>query len=92
MKILLDLLLTSRHLTSSKKDDPSASTPNKQPAELPLTSSVLDTLLCILVDSPPALRAFESAHGVQSVVKILKRANTLRVVRYVTPLEPLQGF
>ncbi|EKM79974.1 hypothetical protein AGABI1DRAFT_113218 [Agaricus bisporus var. burnettii JB137-S8] len=81
LEVLLDLLLTSRHLTSSKKDEPSASTPNKQPGELPLTSSVLDTLLCILVDSPSALRVFESARGVESVVKILKRANTLRVVR-----------
>jgi len=48
---------------------------------LPLSSVVLDTLLCVLVDSSPALRAFEESNGVQAVVKILKRAGTPREVR-----------
>ena len=43
----------------------------------------MDTLLCILVDSSPALRAFEEVNGVQAVVKILKRAGTPREVRWV---------
>ncbi|KAG5648727.1 hypothetical protein DXG03_000074 [Asterophora parasitica] len=46
-----------------------------------LVAYVLDTLLCILVDSNTALRAFEESHGVQAVVKILKRAGTPREVR-----------
>jgi hypothetical protein len=50
---------------------------------LPLASVILDTLLCILVDSSPALRVFEACHGVHAVVKILKRAGTPREVRYV---------
>jgi len=46
-----------------------------------LASAVLDTLLCILVDSSVALRAFEEVKGVQIAVKILKRAGTPREVR-----------
>lgn len=53
------------------------------PPSLSLSSAVLDTLLCILVDSSPALRVFEDVNGVQYVVKILKRAGTPREVRYV---------
>ncbi|KAJ3985733.1 cell division control protein 14, SIN component-domain-containing protein [Lentinula detonsa] len=46
-----------------------------------LTSTILDTMLCILVDSTPALRAFEQCNGVQAIVKILKRAGSPREVR-----------
>jgi hypothetical protein len=49
-----------------------------------LSSVVLDTLLCILVDSSPALRVFEESNGVQVVVKLLKRAGTPREVRLVS--------
>ncbi|KAG6330352.1 hypothetical protein ID866_8739 [Astraeus odoratus] len=45
-----------------------------------LSSAVLDSLLCILVDSSPALRTFEEVNGVQAIVKILKRAGTPREV------------
>ncbi|PPR05216.1 hypothetical protein CVT26_012292 [Gymnopilus dilepis] len=76
--ILLDLLLASRHL-SPTSDNSSDSNPKSGPP--PLTSIVLDTLLCILVDSSTALRVFEQASGVQAVVKILKRAGTPREVR-----------
>ncbi len=48
----------------------------------PLASSVLDTLLCVLVDSPSALRTFEECNGLESVVKTLKRAGTDRELRY----------
>ncbi|KAF9450176.1 hypothetical protein P691DRAFT_665953 [Macrolepiota fuliginosa MF-IS2] len=81
LEVLLELLLASRHLTPPNDDNRSSSTRNKQPADLPLTSTVLDTLLCILVDSPEALRGFESVSGIQAVVKILKRAGTPREVR-----------
>ena len=51
----------------------------------PLASAVLDTLLCILVDSPQSIRAFEEANGVELVVKLLKRAANPKDVRYVVP-------
>ena len=93
--MLLDLFLTSRHVSptttskvlnissanrSTQRDDKSS----KDPPPLALASAVLDTLLCILVDSSPALRAFEDTNGVQYVVRILKRAGTPREVRYVS--------
>ncbi|RDX47754.1 hypothetical protein OH76DRAFT_1464930 [Lentinus brumalis] len=93
LEVLLTLLMVSRHLNPPP---PSASTPaspiagasptsiatttSKSP-EIPLASIVIDTLLCILVDSIPALRVFEDLNGVQVVVKILKRAGTPREVR-----------
>ncbi|KAH9884945.1 CDC14-domain-containing protein [Cubamyces lactineus] len=90
LEVLLDLLLVSRHLNSNST--PSSSTPTSPKAgassfqppkatEIPLASVVIDTLLCILVDSVPALRVFEDLSGVQVVVKILKRAGTPREVR-----------
>ncbi|KAG2141659.1 cell division control protein 14, SIN component-domain-containing protein [Suillus cothurnatus] len=83
LEILIELLLASRHTpiidTSSGEDN---SRPPEKPAPfMHLTSAVLDTLLCVLVDSSPALRAFEEVNGVQAVVKILKRAGTPREVR-----------
>ena len=84
-QILIDLLLTSRRtpiIDSSSQSNDSKSSEKSVPV-IHLTSAVLDTLLCILVDSPPALRAFEEVNGVQAVVKILKRAGTLREVRWV---------
>ena len=89
--MLLDLLLVSRRLSHSS-NGPSVPTSPKSGAfsapvyksqEIPLASVVLDTLLCILVDSIPALRVFEELNGVQVVVKILKRSGTPREVRYV---------
>jgi hypothetical protein len=82
---MLDLLLASRHLA-----DPSASTnkasklndasPRPPPSTF-LCATVLDTLLCILVDSPTALRGFEDVGGLQIAVKLLKRSGTPREVR-----------
>jgi len=83
-KVLLELLLASRHLCLMNNEDDRSAGSNQQHA--PLTSIVLDTLLCILVDSPSALRTFEHAQGVQLVVRILKRAGTPREVRYVKQL------
>ncbi|KAJ7682037.1 cell division control protein 14, SIN component-domain-containing protein [Mycena polygramma] len=84
LEVLLDLFLSSRHVSSTPfaaanlSGSPVKPTPG---APLPLASVILDTLLCILVDSSPALRVFEACHGVHAVVKILKRAGTPREVR-----------
>lgn len=88
-QVLLDLLIISRHLASpllgSKQPTPSdeACTQSENtisPSALP--NAVLDTLLCVLVDSSHSLRVFEDCNGVQTVVKLLKRAQTPRDVRY----------
>ncbi|KAI0072982.1 CDC14-domain-containing protein [Panus rudis PR-1116 ss-1] len=90
LEVFLDLFMVARHVlpTSSSKENkqPSESTDTRSrsrsgPPPVSLASAVLDTLLCILVDSCPALRVFEEANGVQHVVKILKRAGTPREVR-----------
>jgi hypothetical protein len=72
LEILIDLLQTSRHLCT-----------NTQEQVMTLSSVVVDTLLCILVDSPTALRVFEETNGVRAIVKLLKRAETSKDVRYV---------
>lgn len=56
-----------------------------------LASAVLDTLLCILVDAPPALRAFEQCNGIEGVVKTLKRTGVARDVRYVLQFVKLRS-
>ncbi|CAK5275133.1 unnamed protein product [Mycena citricolor] len=76
LEVILDLFLASRHLSLPE----TASKANVVKAQ-PLASVILDTLLCVLVDSSPALRLFESCQGVHAVVKILKRAGTPREVR-----------
>ncbi|KAJ6460120.1 cell division control protein 14, SIN component-domain-containing protein [Mycena vitilis] len=84
LEVLLDLFLSSRHLSSTPFAAANLSGSPVKPvpgAPLPLASVILDTLLCILVDSSPALRVFEACHGVHAVVKILKRAGTPREVR-----------
>ncbi|KAJ7784155.1 cell division control protein 14, SIN component-domain-containing protein [Mycena metata] len=91
LEVLLDLFLSSRHLSSTPftpaANAGNVSSASASPAKLaagaplPLASVILDTLLCILVDSSPALRVFETCHGVHAVVKILKRAGTPREVR-----------
>ncbi|KAF5392987.1 hypothetical protein D9757_001163 [Collybiopsis confluens] len=78
LEILVDLLLASRHVSSIPS---SSSEPSKTSSSSFLPSTTLDTLLCILVDSTSALRAFEQCNGVQAIVKILKRAATPREVR-----------
>ncbi|EIW76256.1 CDC14-domain-containing protein [Coniophora puteana RWD-64-598 SS2] len=83
LEIFVDLLLASRYIQPfAALDASSSSSASGKDASPPtLTSVVLDTLLCVLVDSPPSLRIFEEAKGVQAVVKILKRAGTPREVR-----------
>ncbi|KIK39476.1 hypothetical protein CY34DRAFT_808264 [Suillus luteus UH-Slu-Lm8-n1] len=83
LEILIELLFASRHtpIIDTSSGENSSQPPEKPAPFLHLTSAVLDTLLCVLVDSSPALRAFEEVNGVQAVVKILKRAGTPREVR-----------
>jgi hypothetical protein len=38
-----------------------------------LACSVIDTLLCLLVDSPKALRVFEECNGLEVIVRTLKK-------------------
>ncbi|KAK0491449.1 cell division control protein 14, SIN component-domain-containing protein [Armillaria novae-zelandiae] len=81
VEILIDLLLTSRHTPCPSDPNPSGSVPKTRESQAPLSSIVMDALLCILVDSSTALRSFEECNGVQAIVKILKRAGTPREVR-----------
>lgn len=87
-KILTALLTTSRH-TPMINHEPGAGNPatglplDKTSSVAHLSSGVLDSLLCILVDSSSALRVFEEVNGIQAIVKILKRAGTPREVRFV---------
>ncbi|KAH7887443.1 cell division control protein 14, SIN component-domain-containing protein [Phlebopus sp. FC_14] len=86
LEVLIALLTTSRHtpmITHELGTGGSVLSPssNKSSSVAHLSSAVLDTLLCVLVDSSPALRAFEEVNGVHAVVKILKRAGTPREVR-----------
>ncbi|KZP06734.1 CDC14-domain-containing protein [Athelia psychrophila] len=74
LQVLLDLLITCNHLP------PKSEGQNTGPSA-PLSSVVLDTLLCILVDSSTSLRAFERCDGVQTVVKVLKTAGSPKEVR-----------
>ncbi|KAI0307129.1 cell division control protein 14, SIN component-domain-containing protein [Multifurca ochricompacta] len=75
-----NILLTS----NSKQPTPSVDERMNDEETAPssaLPNAVLDTLLCILVDSSRSLRAFEDCNGVQTIVKLLKRAHTPRDVR-----------
>ncbi|KAI0268221.1 cell division protein Cdc14 [Gloeopeniophorella convolvens] len=88
LDVLLDLLVISRNLASpssssrsTASNDTGVSEDKAVPSPSTLPNAVLDTLLCILVDSSPALRVFEDCNGVQTVVKLLKRAHTPRDVR-----------
>jgi hypothetical protein len=88
VKILVALLTTSRHTSmiaqpSGMGSSIASPSSDKSSSVAHLSSAILDTLLCVLVDSSPALRTFEEVNGVQAVVKILKRAGTPREVRLV---------
>ncbi|KZV64076.1 hypothetical protein PENSPDRAFT_656824 [Peniophora sp. CONT] len=87
-EVLVDLLWASRHsgypdtdgAASSAQATPTQVTPvaSKPKSAVSLSSAVLDTLLCILVDSSPALRTFEKVGGVKTVVNLVKRPKALR--------------
>lgn len=94
-QIMLDVLLTSRHVpwgAPSKDNDKTPSSSSNgdggtlasvNPASMHLTSVMLDTLLCILVDAPQGLRIFEELNGLQVIVKLLKRSGSPREIRSV---------
>ncbi|CEL59740.1 hypothetical protein RSOLAG1IB_03673 [Rhizoctonia solani AG-1 IB] len=80
IQTLLDLLTALRH-ASVNPDDPETTltsgidaADSKLAALLsPLACSVIDTLLCLLVDSPSALRVFEACNGLEVIVRTLKK-------------------
>ncbi|KAG8772413.1 hypothetical protein FRC12_003087 [Ceratobasidium sp. 428] len=86
IQTLLDLLTALRH-ASTNPDDPDAtmvSGANIPDATLtatlsPLACSVIDTLLCLLVDSPSALRVFEECNGLEAIVRTLKKVTGQQV-------------
>lgn len=95
--MLLDILALCRQpLSSVISGTPAPSTPSasntpastsRAPLSYPnLALAVLDTLLCLLVDAPTAIRVFEQVEGVEAVVKVLKRSETSRDIRYVSSL------
>jgi hypothetical protein len=56
-----------------------------------LAASVLDTLLCVLVDTPDAVRRFEEIGGLGILVRTLKKSKVSRDVRYVSISERKTG-
>ncbi|EKM59856.1 uncharacterized protein PHACADRAFT_250626 [Phanerochaete carnosa HHB-10118-sp] len=81
LEVLINLLLVSRHVTPAQVTKSEDEAERADLSLVTLATAVLDTLLCIMVDSSPALRAFEEANGVRAVVRILKRAGTPRETR-----------
>jgi Cell division control protein 14, SIN component len=77
LQVLLDFLSVSRHVPHTTAQSPHS----KSPSPPSLATAVLDTLLCVLVDAPVALRSFEEVNGVETVVKTLKRAGVEKDVR-----------
>lgn len=83
IQLFLDFIAVSKHIPHSP--DASDSGPCSQdglfiPASN-LATSVMDTLLCILVDTPKATRCFEEVGGLDVVVRTLKRPGVHRDVR-----------
>ncbi|KZS97829.1 hypothetical protein SISNIDRAFT_546875 [Sistotremastrum niveocremeum HHB9708] len=75
LQLLLDLLTRTKHWPNHGSSQP-------PPTELSgLALGIIDTLLCIMVDSPDAIRAFEAVNGIEVVVKILKRSGSAKDVR-----------
>ena len=87
-KLFLDFISISKHIPQSP--DASDSKPLTEEGLLPpvsnLANSVLDTLLCVLVDTPKATRCFEDVGGLDIIVRTLKRPGVSRDVRLVAVL------
>ena len=62
------------------------STASKAASSPTFSSTIIDTLLCILVDSPEGLRLFEEVGGLDAVVRTLKRAGVLKETKSVLSL------
>lgn len=86
MELFLSLLIcrqptTPEHsLPASPTKSPRkiSSIPNSAPN---LAIAIIDTLLCVLVDAPLAIRAFEEVNGLEIIVKSLKRVGIPRDIR-----------
>ena len=94
IQLFLDLLLLSRHVPNADigvstpatptKPSYSTTTNSKAVSSTPsptLSSLIIDTLLCVLVDSPEGLRSFEEVGGLDAVVRTLKRAGVLKEIK-----------
>lgn len=85
LQTILELLSVYRQIThkplSNSTNSPANRTTRSDAAYTSLASTVLDTLLCILVDAPTSMRLFEEANGVEIIVKLLKRAANPKDVR-----------
>ncbi|KAI5124872.1 hypothetical protein M0805_007304 [Coniferiporia weirii] len=86
LEAFIDLLSAYRHASTKPFSNTTNASSNRsarreQHFNPSLATAVLDTLLCVLVDSPPAIRAFEEVRGVELVVKILKRSAIPKDVR-----------
>jgi hypothetical protein len=78
-KLLLKILNQSRQSTAVSDSKEDAKKSNNIAPNLACT--VIDTLLCVLVDCTELLRDFEDIDGVETIVKCLKRSATAREVR-----------
>ncbi|KAL5488252.1 hypothetical protein ACEPAI_6360 [Sanghuangporus weigelae] len=86
IEVFVDLLSICRHASARSfanlaNASPTKSASNDYPWDPTLVSAVLDTLLCILVDAPTALRCFEEVKGIEHIVKVLKRPTIPKDVR-----------
>jgi len=80
----LDFITASKHVPVSLE---ASAAPLPADGLLPpvsnLANSVLDTLLCVLVDTPGSTRCFEEAGGLDVLVRTLKRPGVSRDIRSV---------
>ncbi|KZW04169.1 hypothetical protein EXIGLDRAFT_758467 [Exidia glandulosa HHB12029] len=74
-------LRPSTPVPASPTKSPTKSSASSRDAPPPLAIAVVDTLLCVLVDAPLAIRAFEEVNGLEVIVKTLKRAGVPRDIR-----------
>ncbi|KAF8514836.1 cell division protein Cdc14 [Hysterangium stoloniferum] len=81
IQLFVDLLNISRYISTPPHSISNNAASSPTNTTNTLASGAIDTLLCVLVDSPAALRAFEQADGVEIVVKILKRTGVGRDIR-----------
>ncbi|GJJ07224.1 hypothetical protein Clacol_001424 [Clathrus columnatus] len=84
IELFVDLLSIARHLSPlplANSTQINTNTNTRSTCAPSLASTTIDTLLCILVDSPSTLRIFEQVDGIEVVVKTLKRAGVARDIR-----------
>ena len=79
-------------MTNTPEASPVSAHVNDDATDFQLASAILDVLLCVLVDAPPALRCFEESKGVEHVVKLMKRSVMPKDTRYVQDLRCRKCF